>query len=390
MTSSKSPVFSYEWPGRTLIGSGVAAQIGAQALSLGVTHLFVLYDPGVSSLLNPILSSITAAGLNYTLFDQVVGNPDVGTTDTAGAAFRQSGADCIVGIGGGSALDMAKGVRLLAGTSGDVSIAAYMPNGAPDALKPPHVLEMPLMIAVPTTSGTGSEVTPWGVLTDHVRQLKTGFGGVNLIPTIALVDPVLTVGLPPFLTAATGMDALSHLIEAFVSTTQNPILDSLILRGVALVGQSLPTAVAEPENLAARTAMMEASMLGGIAISSNYLGACHSLAHQLSTFVNMHHGLACALMLPPQMAFSSPAAPERYAAVARALTGDEDCTAEDAPGIVQKLNEQVGLNTSLCQAGVTAEMIPAMAHQAILDTNWHTNPRPVTEADMAAMYQQVL
>jgi alcohol dehydrogenase class IV len=283
MTTSNLPVFYYEWPGRTLVGSGVAGQIGTQALTLGATHLFVLYDPGISALLPAITNSLNEAGLTYTLFDQVVGNPDVESTDKAGTAFRESGADCIVGFGGGSALDMAKGVRVLGGTSGKDSIAAFMPNGAPGTLSVPPTLKMPPMIAIPTTAGTGSEVTPWGVLTDHARNLKAGIGGVNVIPSIALIDPDLTVGLPPFLTAATGMDALSHLIEAFVSKTQNRILDGLILRGIELVGKSLALAVNEPANLDARTDMLEASMLGGIAISSNYLGACHSLAHQLST-----------------------------------------------------------------------------------------------------------
>ena len=147
------------------------------------------------------------------------------------------------------------------------------------------------MFAIPTTAGTGSEVTPWGVITNHASHQKAGIGGVNLLPTVALVDPELTLDLPPFLTAATGMDALSHLVEAYVSTNRNPILDALILRGIRLVGQSLPSAVHEPHNRPARSNVMEASMLGGIALSSNWLGACHSLAHQLSTFADMHHGV---------------------------------------------------------------------------------------------------
>ncbi len=383
-----SNAFTYEWPGRVVMGAGTAAQTGTQAQSLGIRHAFVVVDPGILPLAEPIVQSLTAAGIAHTLFSEVIGNPDVAHTDSAGAAYRASGADGIIGLGGGSALDMAKGVRLLAGVAAEHSCAEYMSTRADRRPAPPaHTL--PPMLAIPTTAGTGSEVTPWGVVTDHDTQQKAGIGGVSLIPNVAIADPELTVGLPPFLTAATGMDALSHLIEAYVSTNINPLLDGLILHGIRLVAENLATAVANPTHLPARQAMMEAAVLGGIAISSNWLGGCHSLAHQLSTFANMHHGLACAIMLPPQMAFSAPAAPERYAHIAAALRpGAID--AEDAAELVAELNAAVGLPSRLSQAGVTAELIPTLAAFAIKDLNWTTNPRPMTEADMAALYTATL
>ena len=383
-----SNTFTYEWPGRVVMGAGTAAQTGTQAQSLGIRHAFVVVDPGIFPLAEPIMQSLTAAGIAHTLFSEVIGNPDVAHTDSASAAYRASGADGIVGLGGGSALDMAKGVRLLAGVAAEHSCAEYMSTRADRRPAPPaHTL--PPMLAIPTTAGTGSEVTPWGVVTDHDTQQKAGIGGVSLIPNVAIADPELTVGLPSFLTAATGMDALSHLIEAYVSTNINPLLDGLILHGIRLVAENLATAVANPTHLPARQAMMEAAVLGGIAISSNWLGGCHSLAHQLSTFANMHHGLACAIMLPPQMAFSAPAAPERYAAVAAALRpGAID--AEDAAELVAELNAAVGLPSRLSQVGVTAELIPTLAAFAIKDLNWTTNPRPMTEADMAALYTATL
>ncbi|MCB0034233.1 MAG: iron-containing alcohol dehydrogenase, partial [Anaerolineales bacterium] len=370
-------------------GFGTANQTVAQAQSVGATHLFVMVDPGVLSLLDAVTDSLQASGIAYTVYDKIIGNPDVAHTDAAAAAFRASGADTLLGIGGGSALDMAKGVRVLAGAPEDASSADFMstnPNGRPT----PPTHKLPPMIAMPTTAGTGSEVTPWGVVTDHKTQQKTGIGGVNVIPTIAIIDPELTYGLPPFLTAATGMDALSHLIEAYVSTNRNPILDSLILRGIRLISQHLRTAVAEPHHSEARMAMMEAAMLGGIAISSNWLGACHSLAHQLSTFADMHHGLACAIMLPPQMRFTSPhpQAIERYADIAHALDPDE-VDAEVAADLVDELIADIGLPLRLSEAGVQEGLIGTMAEYAMKDLNWTTNPRPTTAEDMEAMYRAV-
>jgi alcohol dehydrogenase class IV len=386
----RSKIYTYQWPGRVLIGTDAVKQVAEQVQALGVSRPFVLCDPGVAGLLGGLTESLAAANLSFVLYDKVIGNPDAEHSDAAGQAFIDSHADCVIGFGGGSALDMAKVVRLLAGDKLIASSAEYMSIRGDRARPAPPVNKMPPMIAIPTTAGTGSEVTPWGVITDHANNLKSGIGGVNLIPNVALIDPEMTVSLPPFLTAATGMDALSHLIEAFVSTNRNPMLDSLILRGIELVGKSLRLAVQQPENRQARLDLMEAAMLGGIALSSNYLGACHSLAHQLSTFADMHHGLACAIMLPPQMAFSLSGAPNLYAAVARALSPESGGVgAEDAPALVHQLNLDAGLPVRLRDAGVSREVIPTMAEFAKKDLNWTTNPRQPFLDDMQAMYEQV-
>jgi alcohol dehydrogenase class IV len=254
----------------------------------------------------------------------------------------------------------------------------------------PGVRDMPPMIAIPTTAGTGAEVTPWAVLTDEATKLKKGVGGPALLPTIALIDPQMTLTLPPFLTAATGMDALSHCIEAFVSTNVAPAaLDPLILHGITLLGRSLPLAVSQPDNRNARYEVMMGAMLGGIAISSRWLGACHSLAHQLSGFANVHHGHACAIMLPYTMEYNLPAAAGRYVQVAAAFNGGSySPQAEQAVEAVRRLIEVVGLPARLRDTGVTEEMIPGMARNACIDLNWTTNPRAVGESDMTALYQK--
>jgi alcohol dehydrogenase class IV len=199
-------------------------------------------------------------------------------------------------------------------------------------------------------------------------------------------------GLPAFLTAATGMDALTHCIEAYVSTNDNPVLDPMILHGIALVAKSLPQAVAKGNNAQARLDMANAAFIGGVAISSKWLGACHSLAHQLSGIANVQHGLANAIMLPHQMAHALPGAIEKYAQVNDALGGSPygsvRMRAENAIKLVQQLNHDVGLPTRLRDVGVTEAMLAPMAKLAYtVDLNWWTNPRSVNEDVLAGIYR---
>lgn len=381
----------YIWPGQVHFGSGAVELVGREAKSLPASHVFVIADPGVvgAGLTEPATASLKAAGLTYDLYDRVVPNPDTESVDAAVIVFKESKADCIVAIGGGSSLDTAKGVRLAAGGGGKIAEYALMLG---KKTRPPGRQMVP-MIAIPTTAGTGAEVTPWAVITDLSRKLKMGVGGAFLVPTIAIIDPDLMLTLPPFLTAATGMDALTHCIEAYVSTNDNPALDPMILHGIELIGRSLRVAVAQKQNREARRDMALAAMIGGIGISSKWLGACHSLAHQLSGFADVQHGVANAMMLPHQMAYSMVGALERYARVGEALgvpaEGSVRQRAERAVEAVQELNVDVGLPTRLRDVGVTEEMIKEMAHNAYkIDLNWWTNPRAVSEAVMEQLYRE--
>jgi alcohol dehydrogenase class IV len=230
------------------------------------------------------------------------------------------------------------------------------------------------------------------VITDPAEKFKFGVGGPRSVPDLALVDPDLMRSMPAFLSAATGMDALSHCIEAFVSTNQHPILDPLILHGIALIARNLPIAVARGDNGEARQAMAQAALIGGMAISSKWLGACHSLAHQLSGFANVQHGLANSIMLPHQMRYSLPGAIEQYAAVAAALgvpqVGSTRQRAEAAADAVAQLAQDVGLPARLRDVGVDEALIPEMARYAYtVDLNWWTNPRTVSEAALAGIYR---
>jgi alcohol dehydrogenase len=255
---------------------------------------------------------------------------------------------------------------------------------------------MPPCIAIPTTGGTGAEATPWAVITRHEDGMKFWVGDEGTIPDVALVDPGLSVTLPSHLTAATGMDALSHLVEAYVSTRSNPLLDPLILHGIELIGRSLRTAVAQGRQHEARSDMMQASLIGGMAICSKLLGACHSLAHPLSGLAELHHGLACGIMLPHQMSYSLIGAMGRYGDIAVALDDvwlQEMSVRERAMGsvtAVAELMHDIGLPTRLSELGVNEELIPALAKAAYKDQNWRTNPREVSEEALADLYTAAL
>jgi alcohol dehydrogenase class IV len=381
----------YIWPGQVHMGFGAARRVGAEARAEGARRVFIIADPGVvaAGLLEPVFESLRAAEIGCDLHDRVVPNPDTASVDTAAAAFRASGADLIVGVGGGSALDTAKGVRLVAGGPPEGHVAEYAYRLGDRAR--PHPKHLPSYIAIPTTAGTGAEVTPWALITNLEEKFKFGVGGPRSVPTMALIDPELMLTLPPFLTAATGMDALTHCIEAYVSTNDNPALDPMILYGIELVARSLPVAVAQGASRAARHDMAQAAYIGGVAISSKWLGACHSLAHQLSSFADVQHGLANAIMLPHQMAYSLPGAIERYARVGVALgvprQGSLRQRAEGAIEAVRQLNRDVGLPERLRDAGVSEDVIPAMAkHAYTVDLNWWTNPRTLNERVMDELY----
>jgi alcohol dehydrogenase class IV len=390
MSDANSMIATYIWPGQVHFGFGAVELVGREARACQARHVFVVGDPGViaAGLLEPVIASLKVAGLAYLVYDRVKPNPDGESVEAAAQAFRESGADLIIGIGGGSGLDTAKAVRLLAG--GAARIAEYDLFLGPNVRPPPHTL--PPLIAIPTTAGTGSEVTGWAVVTDPARKLKTSVGGAFLIPSVALIDPALTLGLPARLTAATGMDALSHCIEAYVSTMEGPAIDLMILYGIELIGRSLRAAFTQGTQATARREMALAAMIGGIALNCKWGGACHSLAHQLSTFADVHHGVANAIMLPHQMRYSMVGAPEKYARIGEVLgmpqSGSLAQRAERAAEAVHQLNLDLGLPTRLQDVNVTEAIIPAMAKNAYIDDSWATNPREVSEAVMDQLYRK--
>ncbi len=388
-------ISTYIWPGQVHFGFGAVERVAEEVKAYCGNHIFIIADPGVvaAGLVECVTAPLKTADLSVEVYDQVVANPDCHSVDATVEAFRASGADLIIGLGGGSGLDTAKAVRLVVGGPTEGCILEYSPFLEDERRPAPLSKNMPPLIAIPTTAGTGSEVTPWALIVDNEGQCKFGAGGTPAaVPTVALVDPHLTLGLPPPITAATGVDALSHCIEAYVSTNDNPILDPMILYGIELIGRSLRTAVSHGENHEARHDIMQAALIGGLAITSKWLGACHSLAHPLSSLAGIQHGVANAIMLPHQMDFSLIGALDRYARIGQALErsfptiGTIRQQAEKAVEAVSQLVVDTGLPTHLKEVGVTREMIPNLADGAIHDPNWSSNPRTVTRADLEQLY----
>lgn len=311
-------------------------------------------------------------------FTDVHPNPIEQDVEGAFDVYRQGDCDAIVAVGGGSALDAGKAVRLKAAFP-DLELADVSLGQLPKQLIP--------MCAVPTTAGTGSEVGRSSVITIERWGRKAVFGGPPMMPNQAILDPELTVGLPPHLTAATGMDAMTHAIESFVCPVFHPMCDAIALEAVRMVRLYLPRAVRDGADLEARGQMLIAASMGAVSFQKD-LGAAHSLAHPLSTEFGVHHGLANAIVLPHVVRFNGEVDTQQYARVAEALGIRPDANpAEQVAQFLSGFNAELKLSPTLREVKVTQESLPKLAAKAIQDGCHQTNPRPCTEADLLRLYE---
>ncbi|MCL4810589.1 MAG: iron-containing alcohol dehydrogenase, partial [Thermoanaerobaculia bacterium] len=311
------------------------------------------------------------------VFSDVVPDSGVHIVD-AGAAFaRERGADCIVSVGGGSAIDTAKGIAIVLREGG--SLRDYEGFQVLKRRATPHV-------AIPTTAGTGSEVTYVAVIKDHEAHQKLLFGDYNIIPNTALLDPELTVGLPPHLTAATGMDAMSHAVEAIHSQQNEPIADGLALHAIRLIAEFLPRAVANGKDLVARGQMLIASNMAGAAFSNAQVGLVHAMAHTVGARYGVHHGLANSIVMPHVVRFNAAEVAATYRPVAAALgisidaLSDEAC-AEAVAARLSDLAGRAGLPQTLASQGVPEAALPELAEATLDDASIIYNGRAVLGAD---------
>jgi 4-hydroxybutyrate dehydrogenase len=368
-----------------LLGAGTVKEVGQTFQAAGGKKVLIVTDSGVvkAGLLQPIKKSLAEAKIPYEIFDRVEPNPSDKTVMEGVQVFKRTGCNAILGVGGGSPLDASKAIQVMTAHPGEIH--EYF--GAAAASK--ITLPRPYLIGIPTTSGTGSEVSRGAIITNTKTNTKSV---IRTGPSsLAVLDPEMTLTLPPKLTAATGMDALSHHIEACVSNAYQPVCTALALEGIRLVGRSLKKAVEKGDDLDARTDMAVASMMGALAFQKG-LGAVHSLAHQLSTEADVHHGVANAVMLPHVMRFNISHAREELAQVARALGEKVDSltaaqAAEQACVGVARLSSSIGLPSRLRDVGVKEKQIPAMAEKAMGDWCHPFNPRPCTKEDMLALYR---
>src|SRR5512147_1852660 len=371
----------FAFPTTIQFGPGAAKLVGAHLREQGIERPLVVTDRALAALpvAKAFVESLRHAKLDAIVFDGIWGNPTVSQANAGAAAFRAHRADAVVGFGGGAAVDVAKIVGAVA--IGGGSALEY-------AWDHPHVRpipeNLPYFVALPTTAGTGSEVGRSAVVSEDDTHVKRIVFSPKILAKQVFADPELTLGLPPGVTAATGMDALTHNVESYLSPAYHPLCDGIALEGARIAARALPTAVREGSNLHARGEMLMASMMGAIAFQKD-LGAVHSCAHALGAVCDLHHGLANALMLEPVMRFNAEAVPAKFAELAHVVGLASG--ADFVPWLTQ-LKREIGITPSLAAAGVKREQFPRLVELAVRDTCHQTNPRPCTTADFQRFFEE--
>jgi alcohol dehydrogenase class IV len=379
----------FSFPTAIQFGPGARHGVTAHLAGLGLRRPLIVTDQGLAAL--PIVAEFKAelaqAKLDPAVFSGVRGNPVASQVKAGAGAYRAHGADSVIGFGGGAALDVAKAVALMAVHPGDVLEYAW---DHPQVRGMDH--ELPYFVALPTTAGTGSEVGRSSVISDDATHVKKILFSPKLLARVVFADPELTLALPPAITAATGMDALTHNVESYLSPAYHPLCDGIALEGARIAARALPLAFREPGNLAARADMLMASMMGAIAFQKD-LGAVHSCAHALSTVADLHHGLANGVMIDTVMAFNLPSATDKMAELARvcrASTRSGEAGARDFVDWLTRLKASLGVPARLGALGVTRGQIAALADVAIADICHQTNPRACTRADFENLFEAAL
>lgn len=377
-------ISQFNFPTVIRFGAGAVAELGPYLVSQGLKRPLVSTDPVVASLpfFAKILAQLEELGLKPVVFKDIHKNPVKSDVLAGGDLYDQEQCDCIVGIGGGAALDVSRAVALRINHREDLFKYDDLIGGDIYVTNP-----VPHFVTIPTTSGTGSEVGRSAIISEDDTHRKRILFAPSLLAKRVFADPELTYDLPAAVTAATGMDALTHNMEAYLAKNYHPMADGIALEGIKLIAKSLVKAVNNPDPQS-RADMMLASLMGAVAFQKG-LGVVHSLAHPLSTLLDMHHGLANALMIPYGMEFNLAGQEERFAEMAKAL-GLETHTGEAVIDHLFSLNEQVGIPRQLSSQGVKAEHLEQLADLALADFCHPNNPKPVTREDFLNMYEQAL
>jgi alcohol dehydrogenase class IV len=370
-------------------GCGSIRSLPDHVRGLGGRKVFVVTDPGVRAvgIVDCVAAALEHAAIEFVIYDKVTADSGSQLICEGVETLKRTGADLVVGVGGGSALDTAKAVAALATNPG--SPLDYV------GLHKLKIRPLPT-IAIPTTAGTGTEVTLWSVFTDDSRKLKVAIGGVLVYPTVAVCDPELTMGLPSELTASTGLDALAHAIECYTNTACQPISAALALEAIGLIGANLRSAALNGGDAPARYAMMLASTMAGMAMNPTRLGLAHALAMPLGSWdLKIPHSIAIAVTLPVVMQFNCTAAPERFVAVARALGEPVDgCStlegAARAAQAVRRLAQDIGIPKGLSQFGLAERHVPEVVEEAMKSGNVAVNPRRTTRDQLAEVLRSAL
>ncbi len=374
-------------PTRIIFGEGSLKRVGEEAKKFGEKVLIVTGKSSAKKAgsLDDVINSLTSQNLQVEVFNKVEPDPSVETVEEGAKVAKKCAVDVVIGLGGGSAMDAAKGIALLMTNKG--SITDYFGT---DKVKEAAIP----VIAIPTTAGTGSEVTKYAVVTERKKMLKQIIGSFHISPVLAILDPMLTLSMPASLTANTGVDALSHAIESYVCTKANPVSDILALESIRLIAEALPGAVSQPENIEVRKKMLFASSIAGIALTSSGAGIIHGMGYSITLYYGAPHGLANALLMPEAMEFNLVANPSKYKNIAAAMGKKvEGLLEKDAARLsvvaVRELSEKIGIPRGLKEIGVKEESLAGFAetvgkNERVLSLN----PRRPTSEEIEEIYKR--
>ncbi len=371
-----------------IFGAGALALGGQYARNLGGRRVLVVSDPEVEAAgwVQPVLASVEEAGLGYTVYKQVTPNPRIEEAMAGAEVFAENGCDVVIAVGGGSVIDCAKGIGLLVSSGGKIEDFVGVDNvHAP----------MPPTICIPTTAGTSADVSQFAVITSRQSMRKMLIISKAVLPDISLIDPVTLTSMDPFLTACTGLDALVHAIEAYVSSGHSPLTDIHALEAMRLISSNLLKSVAEPANLEYRTGMMLGSLEAGLAFSNASLGAVHAMAHSIGGLLDLPHGECNAMLFERVIDFNFPAAQDRYKNIARAIGIEVKGLSESElrrqlVGHLRQLRENAGLHNTLSDSGVHRTEVRELSEIALVDPCIVTNPRVPCRRDIEVIYEECL
>ena len=374
-------------PTRIIFGEGSLKRVGEEAKKFGEKVLIVTGKSSSkkSGSLDEVVNSLTSHNLQVEVFNKVEPDPSIGTVEEGIKVAKKCAADVVIGLGGGSPMDAAKGIALLMTNKGKIT----------DYFGTDKVKEAAIpVIAIPTTAGTGSEVTKYAVVTERKKMLKQIIGSPHINPKLAILDPMLTLSMPASLTANTGVDALSHAIESYVCTKANPVSDILALESIRLIAEALPGAVSQPENIEVRKKMLFASSIAGIALTSSGAGIIHGMGYSITLYYGAPHGLANALLMPEAMEFNLVANPSKYKNIAAAMGKKvEGLLEKDAARLsvvaVRELSEKIGIPRGLKEIGVKEESLAGFAetvgkNERVLSLN----PRRPSTKEIEEIYRK--
>ncbi|MBU0483370.1 MAG: iron-containing alcohol dehydrogenase [Proteobacteria bacterium] len=381
--------FTINQPTRIRFGVDSVADLGALVKELGGSKVFLVVDPGLKAagLVERITAPLAAAKISFEIYDKIDPEPGLKLADKGAKLAKDAGCDCVVGAGGGSAMDVAKAISILLTNGGKAE--DYLGLGK---IKKPGAPK----IMVPTTAGTGAEVTFTAVFINEKTKSKGGMNGNPLYPDVAILDPALTLTMPPHVTATTGIDALTHALEAFVSTQAHDISDMYALEAIGLISNNLPMAYAHGGNLEARTAMLMGSLLAGKALATAGVGLVHAMAYPLGGMFGIPHGLANAVLLPYVVDYNLIGNPEKFATIAAVMGQDvEGVSAREgaiqAVEAVYSLNRDVGIPASLADLDIPADKIAQMAEIALtVAVPVRNNPRKPSLEDVIRVYETAM